>query len=386
MTPIAAPPVADADPLDARLARAHGVPPAAGGGRLGPALTAPHTRTLILLPLGLALGPSGMNLLSSPVLAFVDPLVSVALSMLGVLLGMSLDVRRVETFLVAGAASLEVGLTITLVGAGAMALHVVWLTPDGAPWVFVVLLGLCAAASFSPSTGAGEPHSLRLAQLGDLDNVLVIVGGALVLALHRGGSLASAAVHVSGLLLVAVALAAAGWLLVAHATSERERRTFMAGTLLLLAGAAAYLGHSALFVGLAAGLVWGEAGGPAGDRIARDVRHVQHPLVVLLLLVAGARLALGPDGLALAFVYLVCRTAAKLSAAWVVARGVPSLPAPVTGAHLLAPGIVGLGFALNVLQAGGDHAPAGLLLTAVAVGSVAMDLIAVAASRRGERV
>lgn len=383
--PIPAPALEDTDPLDSRLSRVPGATPGTGGGRLAPALTAPHTRTLILLPLGFALGPSGMNLMSAPVLSFLDPLVSVALAMLGVLIGMALDVRRSDGALVAGAALVEAGLTVVLVGAGVLVLHVVWLTPGAMPWLFALLLGICAAASFSPSTGAGEHHSLRLAQPGDLDNVLAIVAGALVLAVHRGGSLAAAAVLLGGLSLVAVALAAAGWLLVAHSASDRERHTFVAGSLLLLGGAAAYLGHSALFVGLLAGVLWGEAGGPAGDRIARDVRYVQHPLVVLLLLVAGARLAVGLDGLTLAVVYLFCRTAGKLSGAWILARSVPPLPAPVTGAHLLAPGVVGLAFALNVLQAGGDHAPGTVLLAVVAIGAIATDLISVAASRRWER-
>lgn len=382
--PVRTPPLEDADPLDARLARAQGVE-AAARGRLGPALTSPHVRTLVLLPLGLLIGPGGMNLLSPPVLSFIDPLVSVALAVLGVLLGMALDVRRSAIGRAAGAAAFESSLTVLLVGAGAFMLHLVWLTPGTAPWLFALLLGVCATASFSPATGASESQALRLAHIGDLNSIMAILAGAIVLVTHRGESLAGAGVLVAGVSLVAVALAAAGWLLVVHPASDRERHTFVAGTLLLLAGAAAYLGHSALFVGLVAGLFWGEAGGSAGDRIARDVRYVQHPLVVLLLLVAGARLTIGLEILVLAAVFLFCRTAAKLSGAWVLARAAPGLRGQTTGDQLLAPGIVGLALAVNVLQTGGDHARVELLVSAVAIGVIATDLMLVAAARSGAR-
>jgi hypothetical protein len=376
-----APSLQDADPLDARLERASGVAPARG--RLGPALAAPHTRTLILLPLGVALGPSGVNLLSAPVLAFVDPLVSVGLAVLGILLGMALDVRRPGVAVAGGAAMLEASVTVLLVGSGALALHTVWLNPGAAPWLFALLLGICAAASFAPATAGGEPHSLRLAHPGDLNSILTVTAGAFVLALHRAGTVAGAALFVGGVSLVALALAAAGWLLVTHPASDRERHTFVAGTLLLLGGAAAYLGHSALFVGLLAGLFWGEAGGAAGDRIARDLRYVQHPLIVLLLLVTGARLGIGTEALALAAVYLLCRNAGKLVGARLVSRQVPR--GPFTSEQLLAPGIVGLALALDVLQAGGDHGRTGLLLSAVAIGGLATDLMSVTAFRHGVR-
>lgn len=384
--PISTGPFADGDPLDARLASVQGVQtaglPPRPSGRLTPALTAPHTRALILLPLGFALGPSGLHLLSDPVLSFVDPLVSVGLAMLGALVGMAIDVRRSGAVSLAGAAALEWGSTLVAVSAGVLVLHTALLTPGSPPWLFALLLGICASASISPSIGPGDQHALRLAQVGDFDNVLAIALGALVLALHRAGSVATAATLIGGLSLVALAVAVSGWLLVAYSSSERERHTFVAGTLLLLGGAAAYLGHSALFVGLVAGVLWAEAGGPAGDRIGRDLRYVQRPLVVLLLLVAGSRLTLGLDVLALAVIYVTCRTAGKLGGAWALGRSGWSLPAPVTGADLLAPGIVGAAFALNILQAGGDHAHAGALLAVVALGAIGTDVIAMSAGRR----
>ena len=50
-----------------------------------------------------------------------------------------------------------------------------------------------------------------------------------------------------------------------------------------------YLSLSALVGGLLAGLFWGYVGGTARDCIERDVRYLRHPLVVLMLLTAGAK-------------------------------------------------------------------------------------------------
>jgi hypothetical protein len=99
---------------------------------------------------------------------------------------------------------------------------------------------------------------------------------------------------------VAVFVAFAGWLLVAQTDSEGEQQVFVVGSLLLLGGTAAYLSASALFAGLLAGLVWSSAGGLAKTRIVRKLDYFQHPLVVLLLVAAGASIAMSYEFLVLA--------------------------------------------------------------------------------------
>ena len=59
--------------------------------------------------------------------------------------------------------------------------------------------------------------------------------------------------------------------------------------MLLVGGLADYLSLSALTSGLVAGLFWQRAGGPAAESLRRDLGYLQHPLVVLLLVTAGAR-------------------------------------------------------------------------------------------------
>ena len=63
---------------------------------------------------------------------------------------------------------------------------------------------------------------------------------------------------------------------------------FVLGALSLAGGAAAYLRVSPLAVGLVAGVFWTVAPGRADRIVHDDLRKVQHPLVVLLLVTAGA--------------------------------------------------------------------------------------------------
>jgi hypothetical protein len=182
--------------------------------------------------------------------------------------------------------------------------------------------------------------------------------------------------------IIALMIAVAAWLLVAQTSSDSEQRVFAIGALLLLGGIAAHLSLSALFIGLIAGVFWNAAGPPALDALTRDMRYLQHPLTVLLLIVAGARVVFSADVAGLVIAYVVLRTAAKLLGGWLAAIAVaPELPRDV-GFHLASPGIVGIAFALNVLQARGDLDIASTVFTIVVGGSLAADLLALVASRR----
>ena len=91
---------------------------------------------------------------------------------------------------------------------------------------------------------------------------------------------------------VALVIVLAAWLLIRTSSSEAEQRVFTAALLLLLGGAADYLSLSALFSGLICGVFLQLIGGPVRDSVGRDVLHFQRPLLVLVLIVSGARLEL----------------------------------------------------------------------------------------------
>ena len=320
---------------------------------------------LLVLLLGVALGPHGLTLLTPSVLSYLDPAVSVALAALGVLVGLGLEVRRPQERRLLAAASLAAGFTMLLVGAGVLFMLSRWSSPaDLAPWLLALILGICASTSATTVAEDSNRSPAPASRLGDLDDVLPIVVGGLALAWMREGSLGAAASLTVQACVVALVMALAAWLLVVQASSDSEQRVFTLGSLLLLGGAAEYLSLSALLAGFVAGAFWNRVGGPACDHIRRDVHHLQHPLVVLLLVIAGARVGFTPILFGLAVVYLVLRITGKAMGGRLARRVVSSdLRSPV-GLGLTSPGIVGIAFALNVLQAGSEGAA---LVLAVAV-------------------
>lgn len=186
------------------------------------------TTSALLLLLGVAAGPRGLNLLSPSVLLLLDPLIVMALGMLGVFIGLAIDPRRPR---------------------------------PSAPAVIAVIAGIAMAAL---------RDATPLAQL--------------LTALGIAG--------------VAAGVAVAGWLLVGQADSDREQQVFIVGSLLLIGGGAAYTSLSAVFAGLLAGMVWNSAGNLARARIVQHLDYFQHPLVVVMLLVAGASITFSVEAMA----------------------------------------------------------------------------------------
>jgi hypothetical protein len=339
--------------------------------RLALGLSPAPVPALVLLA-GVALGPSGLRLFSEVVLSHLDLMVSAALAALGVLVGFGLDMRRPREWRLLGAASVEAGLTIALVAVGVALVARLQPVPELSPWHVALILGICASASSTVPAIDRTAHRL-VTRVGDLDDVFPIVLGGFALALaHEITSAAAAWLSVQAIA-IALAAAAAGWVLITHSSSEAEQRVFAVGTVLLLGGVAEFLSVSALLSGLVAGAYWGFHGGPARDAIARDVRHMQHPLVVLLLLIAGARAGFTLAVAATAVVYLALRVIAKLTGGWLVRRIVgPDVP-PHLGMYLLSPGVIAAAFALNAQLVGAGAS--GSVLTIVVAASIATDLL-----------
>ena len=89
---------------------------------------------------------------------------------------------------------------------------------------------------------------------------------------------------------------------------------FVLSALLLVGGAADALSLSALLGGLVAGVFWRLAGRQVRETINRHVLFVQHPLIVLVLLVAGARANLTAEAAGLGVAYALLRAAGKFAA------------------------------------------------------------------------
>jgi hypothetical protein len=207
----------------------------------------------------------------------------------------------------------------------------------------------------------------------DLNDVLPIVLGGFVLSATRVAD-PSAALETLLTIGVGLGIGGAGWLLFERSEGA-ERGVFVLGSLALLGGCPAYLGTSPLLAGLAAGWLWALTPGHTDEVVARELRKVQHPLVVLVLIAAGAGLQAGTAGLWLFAPYVVFRFAGKLIGGWTASRIAPGIAPSDLGSYLIPPGVIGIAFALNLQQV----APgAGALVFAVSVGAIASELLALA--------
>jgi hypothetical protein len=368
------------DPLDRRL----GAPPLTALDwfrslmftRSALGLAPSLTPAVIFLPLGALLGPQGLGWFTPLVLHRLDAAVSIALAVLGVLVGIALgrELRRPLRLLTI--ASVESAVTVASVGLATM----YFVTERGLPLeittAFALAIGLCASASSatsaSPDSEAAAGVATRVADLDDvLPIVLTMVGFALI-APRTGGAL------VHGLAPVGLGLTVAtiGWLLFERAESSAERVVFVLGTLSLAGGTAAYLSISPLAVGLVAGLVWALVRGRADQIVTADVGRVQHPLVVLLLLTAGALWIPSAMAAWLLLPYILFRLAGKIVGAAATARFLEIAPGDLA-AFLMPPGVLAVAFALNFRQVLPEDSGT-ILVSTVAMGTAAFELFALA--------
>jgi hypothetical protein len=330
---------------------------------------------MLLMIVGAALGPLGLNVLSQRALSVIDPAMPVALVALGMLVGLGVEVQRSGEGRFAAAATIETALTTAAVAAGVLLIGPEWGASTRLPfWLVALVLGICAAPSAAASLHTSQDLQSPARRVGDVDGLLSIALGGAALALLREQSPMDAVPVLLQACGVALVIVLAAWLLIRASSSETEQRVFTAALLLLLGGAADYLSLSALLSGLIGGAFLQLIGGPARDSVRRDVLHFQGPLLVLVLIVSGARLELQIPWLGLGVIYLLIRTAAKLAGGWAAGRVVGPVPSGSLGLSLLAPGILGVAFALNVVRAAGPDA--GPILAVAAVGAIGSDVIA----------
>ena len=333
------------------------------------------TPVMVFVPLGFVLGPWGAGALTPRVVEHLDVVVSIALATLGVFVGIAMGTQRGRVRHLVAASAAEGILTLLAVTAATLLLITSWHMPLGLGAVISAsALGIAAAASAATFVGeSGDPAHLIASRVADLDDVLPIVVGSILLSLaapDTAGMLEDFLVTV----LVGCGVGISGWLLFERAEGA-ERGVFVLGTLALLGGCAAYLGTSPLVAGMAAGVVWARTPGHTDRIAASDLHKFEHPLVVLLLIVAGAGLEPSVMGIWLFAPYVLFRTAGKLVGGWVASRVAPGLAPADLGAYLIPPGILGIGFILNLAQVA--PASTGPLVFAVVAGAVLSEVMAV---------
>lgn len=341
------------------------------------------TPVMVFVPLGFLLGPWGLGTLTPRVIAYLDPVISVALATLGVFVGIAVGTHRGNVGRLIAASTTEGIVTLLVVGGAVFMLVAAWVMPLGvAPWLAAAALGLGAAASAAPFVEDTSGAARRIAsQVADLDDVLPIVLGGIVVSIAAENS-----VPIGDALLltlaVGVGVGIAGWLLFEDAAGA-ERGVFVIGTLVLLGGASAYAGVSPLATGMVAGFIWALTPGHTDRIAATDLRKAEHPLIVLLLIVAGAGLQPSVTGWWLVAPFVLFRTSGKLLGGWIASRVAPGIAPADLGAYLLPPGVLGIGFILNFQQVALD--PAVPLVFAVAAGAVASEIVALLVIPAGDR-
>jgi hypothetical protein len=346
------------------------------------------TPAVIFLPLGFLLGPRALGVLSPATLNRLDVAVTIALAVLGVLVGITLGSHARDRFRPLIAASLESVVTIAAVAGATWYFIQTTALPIEAPIVaFAFAMGLSASASSATSVDPdAEPAAAVVTRVADLDDVLPVVLATAAFALLSPSSNRAPWILVLAPVVAGLAVGAIGWLLFERAESGPERVVFVLGALALAGGAAAYVRVSPLTVGLVAGLCWTLAPGRANRIVQDDLSKVQHPLVVLLLVAAGARWAPSMVALWLLAPYVLFRLVGKIAGAWASARLV-EVNAADLAAYLMPPGVLAVAFALNVRQLLPPEAGE-MLISTVAIGTAAFELFALAVVphwRRGAR-
>jgi hypothetical protein len=378
-----------ADPLDTEL----GVPQQSLLERAGLGSLLPLLRTraalglrpalapaVVLLPAGFLLGPRMLGAISFETLGYLDTVVTVALAVLGVFVGIAFGPHLHTAKRLVVASSVEALVTIAMVAGATMFLLSGASLPSGVSAALLALcMGVCAAASSASSADpAGEPGARAASLVADLDDVVPIVLSGMVLMLTGGVGPASELRSMLAAPAIGLAIGAAGWLLFERAESQAERGALLLGSVALLGGAPAYLAASPILAGFTAGLFWTLAPGRADRIVAGDLRKVQHPLVVLLLLTAGAMCVPSFAVLWLVGPYVLFRIAGKLAGGWLAAR-VSGLHGAVhafeLGVHLIPPGVIGVAFAIGFMPILAGPM-ASMLITAVALGSIVCEVAA----------
>jgi hypothetical protein len=327
------------------------------------------------LVLGFALGPRVLDVLSSDALAHLDAAVSVALGTLGVFVGLALVPRARNAVPILGAALVESGFAVAIVSAAAAFLLAARHVPLTSPLPLIAIsLGAAAGASgagaFSQGNLLGEGHAMHIA---DLDDVLPIAVAALAAGFVDQQSGVSWIAAVAEPIAIGAACGTIGLLLFERTTGEAERAVFVLGVLALIGGACAFAGVSPLLGGVSAGLFWRNVPGRADTVILDDLRKFQHPLVVLLVVVAGAQTILDPLPLFLFAIFVVFRLTGKVIGGAAAARMVPTLAGEALGAYLVSPGVMGIAIALNLQQIAPSDGRA--VVSAIAFGTLVFEVV-----------
>ena len=366
------------------------------------------------LVIGALIGPQiPMRVLTTDALAQLTPLISLLLGLSGFLVGL----QATRTFQDVRSSFVGLGVALsTLLGLSMVfAALYGWLVPPGEvplvqAWLYefqgfhielfltrpqvaaAVVLAAAATVTFSASLSGLEGDQLvdvpayRLLRSCAFYGQLVAVSAvAAVLAWSR--SRAAAVVELpaggwfAGVLLLGVVLGVCFTVFIGREQSTSRIFVATVGTVTFGAGIGAELGVSPMFVNLVAGATVALTSRHR-ENLRRELKRLQHPISVLLLVLTGA-LWVPPESSLLWFfplVYLASRWLARMTLPGLLTRVLTHIDPTRIGVGLLSQGTLAVAVAVDyALQA---PEQAGLVLTTAIVGTLVFDVFAQGALKR----
>jgi len=321
-------------------------------------------RVTLLILFGIALGPSGLDLLPAAVEDWYEFLASAALTMVAFLLGGRLSWSRLRGNgrQILAVSFAVVGTTVVLVGGGLLAL--------GVPVALALLLAGIATATAPAATqdvvrqaGARGPFTDTLLGVVAIDDAWgLILFGLILVALKAvagdgaGLMLLHGLWELGGSVVVGVAIGLPAAYLTGRLQAGEPTQVEALGLVFICAGLAIWAGASFLLAGMIAGAIVVNLASHH-QRPFHEIERIEWPFMVLFFVLAGATLELDQlrDIGLIGGGYIVLRTLSRLLGGWLGGRwsGLPAVQRRWIGAALMPQAGVAVGMALVA----GNHFP-----------------------------
>jgi Kef-type K+ transport system membrane component KefB len=319
-------------------------------------------RVTLLIVFGVGIGGSGLDLLAPLGHAWFRGITSVALAMVGFLLGQRLTLEELRRH---GRAVLAISAAAVVATAAIVFLG---LTAMDTPVALALLLAGVATATAPAATsdvvqesGADGPRTQTLLGVVAVDDAWCILLFSLLLAAAQvsmggsgaGESLIQSAIEIAGAIAVGGALGLLSALLAGPLRAGE--RTFVAalGLVFLCSGISLAIGASFLLASIVMGAVVANLT-PHEERWFGAIRGVERPFLILFFVLSGAELqvgGLGPVAVLLAG-YVALRALGRLLGGWIggVLAGADAPTRRWMGVALMPQAGVALGLALVASQ------------------------------------
>lgn len=342
--------------------------------------------------LGILLGPQVTGLLREHTLEGMAPITTLALGWMGAIVGTrfylpALVLVRGITYRLAFVESLLTLATVTALSQAAIAL---WLqVPLGTVWVPALALGAIGTASASAAVavvaqrlGESRPLVSQLQVSVAVNALVAIVAFGLLVSMHHPDPhVLSRPITPTEWMVITIAVGTVGGALfyLFLGSEAQTDRLFIAlgGAVIVVSGAATYVGVSPLLAGLFFGAMLANTAERRGE-VTAVLESVERPLYFVLLVIAGAtwRPPTDPWALAVVMLFIAARAAGKLGGARLAARanGMLGTVGADWGRALLGQGDLALAIAINYLYQPDAGVP-DIVFTAAIVSVLLTDVI-----------